>query len=279
MNTQLEDIRTSLNEQLAEISNMEPGLDRLNLALKIIDFAIAEIDRIRDGLKFTGIDEEVYFFKYYQPSVIALRTEEILKYHIHMHIPIGTGESRIRYFEEEIKARQSFFRMNNFHYQYYKTGSTELDRNYFLADAAPLTIPAADLTEAGNQCATPMTCLFAKFIAYECVQYYLLEQISRITHPEIEPPKSGSPVPELRWTGDAVNAVELAYGLWLTGQLNNGNASLNQIVRWLESTLQISIGIIQRRFNEIERRKRLSFTKFIDQMKEAILRKIDKGNS
>lgn len=279
MDQQLENIRTVLNESLSELSEMEPGLDRLNLALNAIDSAISAINRVRDNLKFTEPGDEIYFFKFFQPETLASRIEEIMKYHIHMHIPIGTNESKVKYYEDEIRARRSFFRMNNFHYQYFKTGMTDLDRSYFLADAAPLSVPAADISEFGNQLSTPMTYLFARFIAYERIQYYLLQKIAQIMHPELRAVKSTAFVSNLRWTGDAVNIVELAYGLWLTGQMNNGNASLNQIVRWLESSLHVSIGIIQRRFNEIERRKRLSFTRFIDQMKEAILRKIDDSNS
>jgi hypothetical protein len=82
---------------------------------------------------------------------------------------------------------------------------------------------------------------------------------------------------EIKWTGDVINVIELAYGLWLTGQINNGNASLNQIVRWLEKNLSVSIGIAQRKFSEISRRKRISITKYLDQMKDAIIRKINSG--
>ncbi|MFD0764517.1 RteC domain-containing protein [Mucilaginibacter lutimaris] len=279
MDQQLEEIKAALTARLLEVNEMDMGIDRLNVALNIIDEALARIATVRDDLKFTDIDEEIYFFKYYQPEILATRIEEVMKYHIQMHVPIGTDASKIRYFEEEIRARKSFFRMNNFHYQYYKSGLTELDRSYFLMDAAPLSVPLPELSEFGQEISMPMTYLFAKFIAYERIQYCLLEEIARVAHPELYAVRSGALTSELRWTGDAVNAVELAYGLWLTGQLNDGNASLNQIVRWLEGSLQLSIGIVQRRFNEIERRKRLSFTKFIDQMKEAILRKIDKGNS
>jgi len=279
MDKRLEDIRSAFNEELLKVNEMETGLDRLHFAIRAIDSAIAEIGSMGDDVRFGNVDEEIYFYKYFQPEILASRIEEVMRYHIHMNVPIGTNETKISYYEEEIKARKSFFRMNSFHYQYFKTGMSDLDRTYFLSDAAPLSIPAAELSEYGDQRSTPMTYLFAKFIAYERIQYCMLEHIARIKHPELEKLRPDQTVSELRWTGDAVNVVELAYGLWLTGQLNNGNASLNQIVRWLESSVQVSIGIIQRRFNEIERRKRLSFTKFIDQMKEAILKKIDKDNS
>ena len=92
-------------------------------------------------------------------------------------------------------------------------------------------------------------------------------------------PKTANHINDLKWTGDSINIVELAYGLWLTGQLNNGNASLNQIVKWLETNLYVKIGIVQRRFSEIGQRKRLSPTKYIDQMRDTILQKIESSNA
>jgi hypothetical protein len=124
-----------------------------------------------------------------------------------------------------------------------------------------------------------MSYLFSKFIAYEHVQYYILEQMGLLINPEIALHQTADHVADLKWTGDSINVVELAYGLWLTGQLNNGNASLNQIVRWLETNLHVTIGIVQRRFTEIARRKRLSITKFIDQMRDSIFKKIDSDHS
>jgi hypothetical protein len=279
MNQQLEKIKSQLLDDLSEPRQLEPGAERLNRMVGVLDRAIMEINEYRDKMKFTDEDEEIYFFKHFKPEILACRIEEVMKYHIVMNLPIGTNESRLKYYEDELKARQSYFRMNNFHYQYFKAGLSDLDRLYFLSDAGPLSVPVADLTDYGYEFFTPMTYLFAKFIAYEHIQYYILEKIAHLKHPELHHSANNVPASDLKWTGDVVNIVELAYGIWLTGQLNNGNASLNQIVRWLESSLQISIGIIQRRFTEIERRKRLSFTKFIDQMKEAILKKIDSGNS
>ena len=279
MNQHLEKIKSDLNENLSELNHMEIGLDRLIQVLKITDEAKMAVSKLSENLQFSDEKEEVHFFKQFTPELLASGMEEVMKYHIHKNVPIGTDESKLKYYEDELKARKSFFRMNSFHYQYFKSGFSDLDHIYFLSGARPLSVPLADFWESGNEFSTPMTFLFAKFIAYEHLQYYILEQIAQITHPEMQQSKNTSQAFELKWTGDSVNIVELAYGIWLTGQLNNGNASLNQIVRWLETSLHISIGIIQRRFSEIERRKRLSFTRFIDQMKDAVLKKIDNDNS
>lgn len=277
MKQQIENIRAELSESLLDLDTLENGLERLTRSLQLIDAAVKEINALAGS--FDSQEEEVDFYKHVKPEILGCRIEEVMRYNLSANVPIGTTEHKIKYFQDELKARQSYFRMNAFHYQYFKNGLSDLDHLYFLRDAGPLTIPVAEFTENDTEFSTPMTYLFANFIAYEHIQLYILQQIALLKFPEKQQLKPGNPEAELKWTGDSVNIVELAYGIWLTGQLNNGNASLNQIVRWLEANLQVNIGIIQRRFNEIERRKRLSPTKFIDQMRDAILQKIESGNA
>lgn len=277
MNPQIERMQSALDADLLNLESMEAGSEKFGKILSTIDVVVKELNRLLSELTFESVDEEIYFFKYTKPEILARRIEEVMRYHLLLNVPIGTTELRIKYYDDELKARQSYFLMNSYHYQYFKYGLSELDHVYFLRNAGKLTVPVAEFTEIETEFSTPMTYLFAKFLAYEHIQYYILKQIALLKFPDI-PPKTSHET-ELKWTGDSVNIVELAYGIWLTGQLNNGNASLNQIVRWLEAELQVSIGIIQRRFSEIERRKRLSQTKFIDKMKEAILQKIESGNS
>lgn len=81
----------------------------------------------------------------------------------------------------------------------------------------------------------------------------------------------------LRWTGESINLVELAYGIWLTGQLNNGNATISEIIRWMEASLGIHVGRAYRRWTEISRRDRVHSTKFIDRMKDSIDGRIRNG--
>jgi hypothetical protein len=279
MNQQIEKLKGDLRDDLDELSDMPEGIEKLIRSLQIIDLAISNLYQLAKASKFNDEQEEIRFFKHLEPEILACRIEEVMRYNLSVNLPIGTVENKIKYYEDELRARRSFFRMNSFHYQYFKNRLSDLDSVFFLRSTARLTIPVAELTEADNEFSTPMTYLFAKFIAYEHIQYYILEQIAILKYPDHQHPRPSGQTNELKWTGDAVNIVELAYGIWLTGQLNNGNASLNQIVRWLETTLQVTIGIIQRRFTEIERRKRLSPTNFIDKMKEAIMKKINNGNA
>jgi len=276
MNKQIEKLRSKLNRDLSSARSFGNPLERLNKISAEIEKTITVINKQLRQEGFSGDQEEITFFKQIKPGILALKIEEVFRYNLEVHKPIGTVKIQLKYFEEELKALQSFFRLNSYNYQYYKNKLTEMDKLYFMRNGGPLAIPLAEITEADMEFATPMTYLFAKFIAYEQLQYDMMEQIAGLKYPQLNQPQKGSDSGlTLKWTGDVINIIELAYGFYLTGQLNNGNASLNQIVRWLESNLGVSIGIAQRKFSEISRRKRISVTKFIDQMKEAILSKIN----
>jgi hypothetical protein len=280
MKTEIELLRNELLESLSRLDDLENDLEKLTRSLQMITSVSERMNALFDGRSLSDISEEIYFFKQVKPEILAHRIEMVMKYNLSANIPIGTKEVKIKFYEDELQARHSFFTLNAFHYQYYKNKLTDLDNVYFLRKAAPLTIPVSDFSDMDAQVSSPMTYLFARFIAYERIQYYLLERIADLriafTGPNSDHSTNNT---EIKWTGDTINIVELAYGLWLTGQLNNGNASLNQIVKWLENNLQVNIGIIQRRFTEIERRKRLSATKFIDHMRDSILLKIENSNA
>ncbi|MEZ2338398.1 RteC domain-containing protein [Mucilaginibacter sp. RCC_168] len=280
MNQQIEKLRSKLTDDLFEINEIESPLEKLSKASKTLEVAIKDLNQFIEKHQFSDEEEEITFFKIIKPEFIALRIEEVMRYNLIVNKPIGTAEIQLKYYEDELKALQSFFRMNSFHYQYYRTGVNDLDRLYFLRGAQPLSVPLAEMPDGDYAYLTPMSFLFAKFISYEHIQYFILEQITPLKYPELNlSSRNGNQVVEMKWTGDSINIVELAYGIWLTGQLNNGNASLNQIVRWLEANLHVTIGIVQRRFIEIERRKRLSPTKYVDQMRNAIIQKIESGNA
>jgi RteC protein len=280
MNTKIEQLRSKLNDELLKSKETDNPLERLKAALKAIEQAITALRQFIEENKFRDDQEEIEFFKNIKPEILALKIEEGMRYNLTFNKPIGTNDIQLKYYEEELSVLQSFFRMNSFHYQYYKNRFKDLDASYFLRSAGPLPIPLAEIPESGDEFSTPMSYLFAKFIANEHAQYFILEQMTDLKYTALNPPqKAKGNTGDLIWTGDAINIIEIAYGIWLTGQLNNGNASLTQIVRWLEANLKVTIGNIQSRFAEISSRKRLSPTKFLDQIKETIQKRIESSNA
>jgi len=188
---------------------------------------------------------------------------------------VGIWERILAFYEKELEIIQRFFLLYAYMYQYYRSGATEMDELYFIRGAE---VPAVLVPEFGEPDPEFSTCgdyLFAKFKAYEDLQVYIMEQIRLgILASQVKQHGNYQSKP-LNWTGESINLVELGYGLYDSGQLNNGQAGVNDIFKWLEEHLNVSIGIPARRFVEIKRRKRLSRTRFLDNMRESVNKKIE----
>jgi len=279
MHPKIEVILDELNAKLHAAEQLKNPLDRVNEVVSILHETCISM---REYIKSSGFNnhlEEIEFFKTVRPVVLSRLIEEGIEYNLMLNKPITTVELQIQYLEEQLISFQGFFRINSFHYQYYKNKLNDRDEQYFLRSAGPLDVPLTDIPENDSDFTTPMSGMFSKFIAYEHVQRFILHQITLIKQPELDfPADNFDPAADLRWTGDAVNMIELVYGIYLTGQLNNGNVSLNQVVRWMEKNLKVTIGNIQSRFAEISSRKRVGPTKYIDQIKQAILKKLEDDN-
>lgn len=253
-------------------------VERLRHSMPLITRIIADVKKLVMEEEFPSPEIEIYFFKHIKPHFYAYQIYEILFYNLRMQKPEGTQEMIKAFYESELLQVFREFRVNDFHYAYYRINATELDQVYFIRDRPPKDIPVLELIDPLPGFSTAMDYTFAKFIAYERLRDYLLEQLSnaqlksKITNTV---KKDGL---ELKWTGDTINLAELAYGIWLTGQINDGNANVTEIFDYLGKCFQAKIGTAFRRWQSISRRKRLSQTKFLNQMRDAILKRIEEEN-
>lgn len=219
---------------------------------------------------FADREQEIIFFKYEKPAIISeyIYAQEL--YAIESGKPAGDRHAAENYYTKELAFIRRFFDQYRFLYQYFQLDGTEFDELYFFRGGRQVEITLPVSPDADPEFSAPGDFLYAKFLAYERLQDWL---INRLYGPD-SASKPGN-AREVRWTGDVINLVELIYGLYLTGQFNYGNASLNEIVRWAEEQFGVKIGVIQRRFAEIQNRKRIGPTKYIDQMRDSLLQKIE----
>ncbi len=93
---------------------------------------------------------------------------------------------------------------------------------------------------------------------------------------ELEPSLPGSkPRSTFKWTGEVINLIELAYGIHLNNQVNDGKLGIVEFFKGLGEFFGVDLGIPKNGFKDIKKRKRLSKTHFIDRMQDKILVKID----
>lgn len=240
--------------------------------LAVINKALAALKRYVTDYPFEDRQEEINFFKYEKPAFVCELLCAQQMFTIETQRRQFNEEILIRnYYEQELKLIKHYFVKHQFLYQYYLLEAYELDNILFVRGAAASAVLLPETPDLDPDYSTKGDYLFAQFLAYEKVQDYLINEL----YPSPEQRSYGK---ILRWTGETVNLVELAYGLQLTGQLNDGKATIAEIIEWLELQLHTNVGNAYRRWHAISNRKRVTSTKFIDQMREAIVKKLDDDN-
>ncbi|WP_316805333.1 RteC domain-containing protein [Pedobacter nototheniae] len=227
---------------------------------------------------FVDQQEEILFFKTVKPKFRSLQIYYLTLQDITFKKPKGCKKILKKFYNDEIQKICSFHCYNQNLLNYYYSGATEMDEQLFLrkVEEHPHWLLKPKL-ERDERFSTPADYLVAKILAMEKIRLYLAEEIVKLQDGNVTGNGSADKK-EYRWTGEAINLVELAYGLYYTGEINNGHAGIAEIVRLFETTFNIAIGKPSRRFAEIKQRKRLSKTKYLDQMKTAIDKRIDEDD-
>lgn len=224
--------------------------------------------------------EEIYFFKFEKPEFSALKIYYACLFNLLNRRPRGHRKSVRAFLLSELDYITAYFSRYRFYYEYYRSGATDLDEALFLRGTVLSSPVLLEIPELDPDVSTAGEFLFAKFQAYEKLQEYILSELGKLERTPAVVPVPSAPVKQyFEFTGELINMVELAYGLWLTGQLNGGKASLVEIFRWLEESMGIELGVPSNRFREIKRRKRLSRTHFMDQCRTELLKYMDQENA
>jgi len=269
-----------LEQELSLLTNWEPlPLKKLGNAVAAITQALNDLKAYIETHPFKDDHEEIHFFKYEKPRFFAREIFLSEQCTVENQKPLDDVEMLRSYYQNELKFVTRFFEQYKFLYGYFQADATELDDKYFLRNAGPVTMLMPIWPDRDPDFSTNADYLFAKFMAYENLQDFIIKQLWNIAHPNIVQPTIGRKCSvDLKWTGDTINLVEVAYGVWLTGQLNNGNATITEIIELMEEAFQVKIGRPFRRWQEIAQRKMISPTKYIDQVKAEIIKRINDGN-
>jgi hypothetical protein len=265
--------------ELDQVDENRHLLDSLAGSIEKVRNKIAELQAYLKRNPFKQEASEIQYFKVIYPKFCSELIFFSASYNLEKELKLIDNSEWTGFLNEELKEVQRFFRKNRILYEYYRLDLSELDSIYFTSKGSARShlfpeFPALDFTAAAISSYT-----FSKIKAYERLSEQIRLKLIQLESPVSTQLHHTDPKLKLKWTGDAINLVELAYGIWLTGQFNNGNSTITEIVRWLEDRLQINIGRAYRRWTEISQRKFLSRTKYLDQMKNAIEKRIDEENA
>ncbi|KQS36846.1 RteC domain-containing protein [Pedobacter sp. Leaf194] len=268
-----------LEDEIASISSQENNpFVKMRKGLKVSRDSLEKLRMFFIENESLSEAEEIHFFKVIKPAFYKWKIFHSELYLIETNMPSGGAELQQVFLEGELRVVERFLLCHPFQYQYYRMDLSELDRFYFLrkADFSESLLP--EQPELEPIFSSPGDYLFAKFRAFDMLKEWLIERINFVKRHPLVSFNPGEMKSDLRWTGDKIHLAELGYALHLSGQLNNGQAGLAQVFRWLEEHLAISIGVPAKRFSEIRARKRLSRTQFVDSLKDALLKKMDQDD-
>ncbi|QNL49705.1 RteC domain-containing protein [Olivibacter sp. SDN3] len=267
-----DDLYRELFEEL-ELIEQEPITSKLEISKKL-KVARSYLIKLKDkaiAQSFKDEQEEITFFKTKKPLFVSHMLYLLVRQRMELTKPETTAEQIKKYYRYGLKGIEKFYTDNRELYTYYRSGADHLDRLLFMryVNEPPSWLCPARV-DHDERFSTPADYLIAKIISNEHLIRYLQMLVS-----EKDGNMETETAADITWTGESINLLETAYGWYCTGQINNGQAGIGKIVRKLETVFNVKIGRPYRRFAEIKQRKRLSRTKFMDEMSKAIVKKLD----
>ena len=187
---------------------------------------------------FPSKEDEILFFKTQKPEILARLLFFYKIYRIEAQCPNGSNEVVRSYINRELDNLTYFF------YQYYRSGSTVYDEYYFVRGKADLRLctDSAQFDKDPNF-STGYDYKVAKIIANEMLRIYLNKRLQKLVNDnQIEDNLQRCLKYPLRFTGKKVFLIELGYSLVSSGDINNGNVEIKEMMNFLSTIFNIDLG-------------------------------------
>lgn len=251
--------------------SIKGSIENLSASLTLIRETLQSLREYLCVNPFSSKEQEIAFFKHTKPRFYSWQIYCIELHHILAAVPIGTDQMIRDYYMNELNILDRFFKLHAFYYQYYLRNENSKDDLYFLRRNRTLFPPGGELLLNDPEFSTELDYLFSTFRAYEKLRNFIIRRI-KILHQESDQGLMNEILSNQKrwWSGDKVELVEIAYGIYYSRRMNDGKAEISDIVNWLEESLHIDLSQAYRMFVDIRRRKTVSYTKFLDEMRNEI---------
>lgn len=238
-----------------------------------IELVLKKLADIKEFVLKRGLDdeeEEIYFFKQIKPKLLSKLIYYNSIYKIETKKPYGGDKTVRKYLNNELSKLKRYFDNNLEFYKYYRTNSTYLDQKYFVRGKYDIKLSLDTYYfEADHNFSTSHDYKVAKIMANDLIQVYLKDQLSKITSTNKIVTR-----PTLNWTGSKTALIELIYALHSQIVFDNGNTDIKLIAKSFESYFNIDLGDFYHTYLELRSRK-MNRTKFLDALKDGLLKKMD----
>ena len=266
-----EDFDKLLSEIDVEIAKIDLyGNDIIETSLSIVRHLQSIITGLRNELQtytFPTQEDEIRFFKVQKPELLGrlLYSHKICR--IEMQCPNGSNEVIRKHLIAELDNLTYFFNRNLDFYQYYRSHSTMYDKYYFVRGKADIRLCADSAQfDKDPNFSTGYDYTVAKILANEMLRIYLNQRLQLLEKKQLTNDiKISLSDFKLKWTGTKSEAIEWGYGLFAAKTLNYGNATIKEVMAFVETAFDIELGDYYRTYLSLKNRKkdRTAFFTFI----------------
>lgn len=275
---QWRDLYQEMEDKLAVIhEETKDRLTMIRLSLAVCRTAVELLKNNINSYIFHSVKEEIYFFKEVKPAYYSHLIYYLKLFNIESGRPAGNNQLWETYLNRIQERLQYFFDNNMDFYQYYRSGGTYLDDQYFRRGRQEAYLKLDDYYFSYDASfSTSQDLKVAKLLANEKLFTYVsscLFQIRSGETTEAHVPASS----DISWTATKAALIELLYALQSAGVFNNGASDLKQLASYFEQTFNIELGNYYHVFQEIRLRKK-NRTSFLDQLKERLTKRMDEAD-
>ena len=268
------------NEIKALKIGMGQECDFTTKAVELCGEAIKTLKKLVVEFGFENQKDEIYFFKTLKPQVNSKLFFYMSVFDIQTKRPFGNIEYQLKALRRKQKSANLFLKKNHEIYQYYHSGSIQLDHQYFLRGKSDLLLLAKNPHIFEDPLfSTSHDYLFSKVIANENFLSYLGKEIHNLSYNKQESYDRNSIKTDLDavWTYPKIALIELLYALDSLGSINRGSMDISKLSKYFEQVFNVDLGDIYHAFGDMKLRKK-ERTKFLDNLKDALIKRMDESD-
>jgi len=246
------------------------GYDIIETSLSMVHKLQSILNDLRMRVQtyvFPTKEDEILFFKMQKPEILARLLFFYKIYRIETQCPNGSDEVIRSYINRELDNLTYFFNRNLDFYQYYRSHSTMYDKYYFVRGKADIRLCADSAQfDKDPNFSTGYDYTVAKILANEMLRIYLNQRLQLLEKKQLTNDiKISLSDFKLKWTGTKSEAIEWGYGLFAAKTLNYGNATIKEVMAFVETAFDIELGDYYRTYLSLKNRKkdRTAFFTFI----------------
>ena len=255
------------------------SLEQTSYMVNFIKPLFLELRANVSSFKFENEQDEIDFFKKLKPEILSKYLYYNKICNITTKCPIGSTETRREYFTSELGNLKYFFDRNLDFYQYYRSKATHLDNYYFVRGYMNFQLCTdSSFLDKDPAFSTGFDYKVAKILCNDMLNIYLNQQLHLLDKKQ-QSDKTQTELSnfKLQWTGTKSEAIEWGYGLFAAKILNNGNATIKEVMAFVEDAFDIELGDYYRTYLSLKNRKK-DRTAFFTFIVEQLQKRMDDDN-